>query len=193
MIKKIKKLNIFKKELPGFPGSETWRCTKCVFYKKTSPSSTTGFAILFAVTLSAILLSIALGVANIALKEVKFGTSARSTNEAFFAGDTGIECALINDRSESDIFNSTSGATDVNCLGGKIILNGSYPYWEFTLSDLGSANQSCSKVSVSKLDDNTTDPPLTITTIIAKGYDVGDSNCDSTNPNRVEREIKTTY
>ena len=41
-----------------------------------------GFVILFAVTLSSILLAIALGVANIALKEIRFGTSAKDTNEA---------------------------------------------------------------------------------------------------------------
>ncbi|KKR62535.1 MAG: hypothetical protein UU01_C0006G0036 [Parcubacteria group bacterium GW2011_GWA2_40_37] len=34
-----------------------------------------GFVILFAVTLSALLLSIAIGVTNIAFKELRFGTN----------------------------------------------------------------------------------------------------------------------
>jgi len=57
-----------------------------------------GFVILFVVTLSSILLAIALGAANIALKEIKFGTSAKDTNNAFFAADTGAELALFNDK-----------------------------------------------------------------------------------------------
>ena len=54
-----------------------------------------GFVILFAVTLSAILLSIALGVSNIAFNEAKFSTSVKNTNDAFFAADVGAEQALF--------------------------------------------------------------------------------------------------
>src|SRR3989344_2360391 len=63
-----------------------------------------GFVILFAVTLSSILLAIALGVANIALKEIKFSTSARDTNDAFFVADTGAECALFYDKLSGSSF-----------------------------------------------------------------------------------------
>ena len=69
-----------------------------MFEKKTKKNKERGFVILFAVTLSSIILSIALGVANIALKEASFSTSARSTNNAFLAADTGAECALFHDR-----------------------------------------------------------------------------------------------
>src|ERR1035437_11163940 len=63
-----------------------------------------GFVILFAVTLSALLLSIALGVANVAFREAKFNTSAKDTNNAFFAADTGAECALYYDKSTMSVF-----------------------------------------------------------------------------------------
>ena len=56
-----------------------------------------GFVILFAVTISSILMAIAIGVANIALKEAQFETSAKYTNEAFFAADTGLEKVLYKD------------------------------------------------------------------------------------------------
>ena len=46
--------------------------------KNAKPDS--GFVILFAVTLAALLLSIALGVGTIAEKEVRFRTSAAATN-----------------------------------------------------------------------------------------------------------------
>jgi hypothetical protein len=151
----------------------------------------TGFAILFAVTLSSILLSIALGVANIATKEVKFSTSNRFSNDAFFAADTGIECAFYNDRSTSNSFLELGSSGVVSCLGSDISLVGVYPSWAFTIPNLGSSGQSCVKVFVTKQANPTTGEINT--TILSKGYNIGDSLCDSTNLNRIEREIKTTY
>ena len=52
-----------------------------------------GFVLLFAVTLAAVFLSIALGISEVALKENNFSTSAKNTNDSFFAADTGEECA----------------------------------------------------------------------------------------------------
>ncbi len=136
------------------------------FYK-----SGAGFVILFAVTLSAIFLAIALGISNIALKELKFSTSAKDTNDAFFAADTGVEKALFEDK--------VSGiCTPAPC--GPI---------SFIISQLGGAGQSCAKVSVTK----TTSPD--IITIISKGYNDGGSAPGSCTQgsNSVEREIKVTY
>ena len=56
-----------------------------------------GFVLLFAVTLAAIFLSIALGISQVALKENNFSTSAVDTNNAFFAADSGAEQVLYND------------------------------------------------------------------------------------------------
>lgn len=132
-----------------------------------------GFVILFAVTLSAILLSIAIGVANIALKEIKFGTNARDTNNAFFAADTGAELALMNDKL------------------------GNYPppelpetiaFSSFFRTGLGGNGTSCVKVDVTK---NNVSPPFTV--IVSKGYNIGDDFCESINPDRIEREIKVSY
>ena len=125
--------------------------------------------ILFAVTIASILLSIALGVANIAVKEIKFGTSAKDTNDAFFASDTGIEHALFNDKSSISIYTPAPGT------------------WAFTISGLGSAGQSCARVTVNK-----TAVPI-LTTIVSKGYNIGDASCNSTNPNRIERELRISY
>lgn len=150
-----------------------------------------GFAILFAVTLSAILLSVALGVANIATKEVKFSTSNRFSNEAFFAADTGAECAFYNDRSSSDSFLESGSSGKVDCLGQSVPLVGAYPSWAFILDDLGSSSQGCAKVYVYKEVDP--DTGGITTTITSKGYNIGDSLCESTNANRIEREIQTRY
>lgn len=144
-----------------------------------------GIAILFAVTLSGIVLTIALGVINIALKEVKFGTSAKSTNEAFFAADTGVECALLYDKSNGNTFVESGGSGEVICADENISLSGGYPFWEFVIPGIGNSGQACAKVTVSK------NPPET--TVTSTGYNVGDGDCISNNPNRVERKIEVSY
>ena len=139
---------------------------------KTCPAKrerSRGFVILFAVTISSIILAIALGVANIALKEIKFSTNARDTNDAFFAADTGVELALFNDKSPN-----------VSCSAPGTC--------SFVVSGLGSTGQSCAIVTITK----TSSPAGT--SIISKGYNTGVSlSCASTNMDRVEREINVNY
>src|SRR6185436_10564378 len=110
-----------------------------------------GFVILFAVTISSILLAIALGVSYVAYKEIKFGTSAKSTNESFFAADAGVEYALFNDKSGSSSFVPASGT---------------FQSWNTAVSSAGS---SCASIHIEK-DDRVS--PMT-TTIIVKGYNIG--------------------
>ncbi|MFZ2149818.1 MAG: LamG domain-containing protein [Minisyncoccia bacterium] len=143
-----------------------------------------GFVILFAVTISAILLSIALGVANIAQKEIKFGTSAKETNNALFAADAGIECALFYDKS-APANNAFTGTASMTCGGGSITPTDTGNFWSFALVGLGSG-QSCAKVTVDKR-------IFPITTIISKGFNVSNNACSSVNPNQVERELKVSY
>ncbi|MEK7190380.1 MAG: hypothetical protein AAB661_01290 [Patescibacteria group bacterium] len=146
-----------------------------------------GFVILFAVTLSGILLSIALGVANIAQKEIRFGTSAQDTNNAFFAADTGAECALFNDKSASNSFVQTGGTGTVSCFGGSIPLSGNYPFWSFVVSGLGNGGQGCAEVTVDK-------SVLPTTTVISKGYNNGGGTGSCVQgTNSVERELELNY
>lgn len=138
-----------------------------------------GFVLLFAVTISAIFLAIALGVANIAFREVRFSTNARDTNEALFAADTGVEFMFHWDKIGS--FPTPTMPTT----------NPPIQTWSIPLPGLGSASLNCSFVTITK--DNTVSPMTT--TIISKGYNLGGDNpsCASSNPNRVEREIDVYY
>ena len=148
-----------------------------------------GFVLLFAVTLSAILLSVALGVLNIAFKEVKFSTSAKDTNDAFFAADTGIECAEYNDKSTSSIFTTSSPSTQyIICLGNNNVqVTGPSPVWKFIISGLGSSGKGCAIVTVDKTQQ-------TVTTVTSDGYNNGgSSNTCSPTSNTVQREVQSTY
>jgi hypothetical protein len=109
-----------------------------------------GFVLLFAVTIAAILLSIALGVSEIAFKEIKFSTSVKDANDAFFAADVGLECAMIYDKADQTKNIFTGTAPSMKCAGDTISLLGSSPSWSFIVSGLGSRGQSCSKVAVTK-------------------------------------------
>jgi hypothetical protein len=140
-----------------------------------------GFVILFAVMLSSILLAIALGVSNIAFREVTFGSSAKNANDAFFAADVGAECALFNDKNLTVLDPFPSQITCGNNPSIPVDINGT-----FILSGLGSSNRSCAIVTVTK------DLILSITTVISKGYNNGDVNCIHSS-NSLERELEVTY
>jgi hypothetical protein len=156
-----------------------------------------GFALLFAVTISSILLSVALGVADIAVNEIKFGTSARDTNDAFFAADTAIECALFNDKPAPgpNSFPVAGPATPITCASNPPITPVFTPpnpaLYTFTVNTLGSSGLSCAKVTISK--DTVVRAPSILTTIISDGYNTGDASCNSTTTNRVQRELKVSY
>src|ERR1035437_4613202 len=132
-----------------------------------------GFVLLFAMMLSSIVLAVALGVANIALKEVNFSTSAKDANDAFFAADGDAECALYLDLGKSpSYFGLATPTPPPSCAGIDLTgysLSTGGNYWNFWIpNNLGSAGRSCVNVVVSR----TTAPPI-ITTIISKGYNNG--------------------
>jgi hypothetical protein len=147
-----------------------------------------GFVLLYTMAISSVILAVALGIANIALKEAQFSTSARATNEAFFAADTGAECALFYDKLDptQNAFSGTDmpincGGTNgisVNSSGGNI--------WTFTIPNLGDSGAGCANVSLIRNID-------TSTTIISKGYNKGTNNCGGPGSSIVERELKVTY
>lgn len=148
-----------------------------------------GFVILFAVMLSGIILAITIGVLNISYKEIKFSTSAKDTNDAFFAADVGAECALFYDRADRTK-NAFTGDATLNCNESDINFNISNPpsNWTFLVSRLGNENKSCAIVTVDKSNSSTTK-------IISKGYNDGGENDGSCTQveNTVERQLELTY
>ncbi|MEO5635113.1 MAG: hypothetical protein ABIS26_00715 [Candidatus Paceibacterota bacterium] len=156
-----------------------------------------GFVILFAVTLASILLAIALGVSSVALNEARFGTSTKDTNNAFVAADTGAECALFYDKFSTKNFpiDGVGRTASVTCAGVSNTVSYTQDTNKVTYSyfipTLGSSSTGCAKVTIFK--DNTVSPmKVTVTSTGYNIYDAGGSNCDSTNKNRVARELIVT-
>ncbi len=141
-----------------------------------------GFTLLIAVLISGVLLSIGLAIFNITIKELLLSSSGRDSQFAFYAADSGTECALYWDQKGGGFSTSTAGT--INCNNTSILDVGGVGYnspmtFQFEVDGF------CSVVSVTKSE---THPR---TKVESKGYN---TTCDNViNPRRIERAIRVTY
>jgi hypothetical protein len=155
------------------------------YYKQKNKA----FALLYAILISSILLSISIGVANIAYKELQFGTQADQSDNAFYAADIGAECALYYDKSSGSAFGGTL-QPPYSCAGNTIAINGASPVWTFNIPALNTDGKGCAIVSVNK--------SVSGTKIISKGYNNGSGGaqpnwtCTPTS-NTLERQLEVNY
>jgi len=154
--------------------------------------SNRGITLLIAIIIAASLLVISMGLVNIAVKQAFLSSSAKESQYAFYAADTGIECALYWDvRNENagrsafatsttqtiycnqDNTNPINPNTPTGVVGGM-----SAPAFTITFKP----NPYCAVVTVTKNNDGTTK-------IESRGY----NTCDPSSSSRVERAVKVTY
>lgn len=141
-----------------------------------------GFTLLYAVLIASLLLAIGLAIFNITLKEFLLSSAARDSQFAFYAADTGIECAVFWDI-QGNAF-ATSTTSTIECAGQSIPNVGGAGFDNPSVFTIDLAPQPyCATVSVTKQQS----PRRTI--IESKGY----NTCDTSNPRRVERAIRATY
>ncbi len=147
-----------------------------------------GFTLFIAIVISATLLLVSSGIISVAVKEAFLTTANRHSQEAFYAADTGIECALFWDLKNPGGLSAfaTSTTANITCNGQSFTVGGSSGQSDFTLSF--SPEQYCTEVRVIR---RRAQPSLNIksTTIQAYGY----NTCDPTNPRRVQRAIGVSY
>jgi Tfp pilus assembly protein PilX len=146
------------------------------FFKKNKK----GFALLFSVLVSSLLLTIGLSIFNIALKELAISRASRQSIYAFYAADSGREYVLYRDTQET--------------VEGPILVfdfNRDYPY---SISDFTNSNNITFvkgtdgpnyKVIITKSWHDSTRLKMD-TTIKATGW-------NSKEGDRVERAITETY
>ena len=70
-----------------------------------------GFALLFSVLVSSLLLTIGLSILNVSLKELAISTASRQSVFAFYAADSGLEYALYGDTKWADIIKTLNLVT----------------------------------------------------------------------------------
>lgn len=168
-----------------------------------------GFTLLFAVLLSVLVLSVGASVINIAMKQVILSGIGRESQFAFYAANTGIECALYWDYRDEKVFATSSLSTpytkndeDVNdILCGAQSIYRTYQNVATDIFDFENSNDSkgiskftikfedqiqyCSIVTVTKEKEN----GIITTTIESRGY----NTCDKNNPRRIERGLQLSY
>ena len=157
-----------------------------------------GFTLLFSVLASSLLLAVGLAIFNVALKEAILSSAAKDSQLAFYAADTGVECALYWDLQASppgSAFDPTAVGSSITC-GSRTISTGSQtvPTDPSQPSQIGGAGtsiffldfspsaDSCAIVTVDKAN-----PPLT--TVESRGFNM----CQTGSTRRVERAIRVTY
>ena len=155
-----------------------------------------GFAMLFSVLISSLLVVIGLSIFNITLKELTISTSARESQIAFYAANSGMECALYWDLKGNGLrsaFASTTGdiasAQSVSALCNGVKVNSATSAtteFEFKVNNSGDSNGPCAKVKVVKTPGSPTVEKMT-TVIESRGKNI----CDASG-RRVERGLKAT-
>jgi len=177
---------------------------RCI--KTTTPRLVCGFALVFAVMVSGILLAIGMGMFSIVYKELMLSSTIRDSQIAFYAADSAAECALYWDTKHpnhsSSVFDGsvTTGQGGVYCNEedmsdpesgwrdtGWVI---TYPTGDSSESinvefDMKFSNGACAVVNV-LLDDLLVS---TTTTIRSRGY----NTCVLTRRYRTERGLRISY
>jgi Tfp pilus assembly protein PilX len=164
-----------------------------------SKKQQSGFTILFAVIVSALVLSIGLSIANITLKQIKISSLGRESQIAFYGADSGSECVLYYDLIEEAF--ATSSNSNISALPPTISCFNEDAAVIFDPSDPNQANTYaatstivfsgtsgiCAKIQIGKSDTDM-DGFSDKTSILSRGYNV------CTNSGRqLERGIRIRY
>lgn len=167
-----------------------------IFTIHKSNRANKGIAIYLAVVVTAALILVSFAVLSLAIKEIGTSAAARDSQGAFYAADSGVECALywdLKNASGNSAF-STSTASVINCNADAANLanNGTLSVGgggnanatsTFSLTFLPDAY--CVNVTVVKTYAGNTPK----TKIESRGY----NSCNVANARRVERAILVSY
>ena len=157
-----------------------------------------GFTLLLAAIISSIVLSLGVSIYQIVSKELALSSLGRDSQLAFYAADTGAECALFWDV-RFGYFATSAPATvvapDPRCDGQSVAVpDASRPagpvYYPYTLSFTFAPGGYCTDVRVTKTFDV---PSNTLsTTIHADGLST-DCASRSTNTHTLQRSVELHY
>jgi len=152
---------------------------------KKIPPTKDGFISLFTVLLATVILAIAIGMSSVALKQIVLAGTADEANEAFYAADAGLQCAVMHD--QAGVF-EVGGPNEIDC--GSVqdipIDDGDSQIYIFNQNEDGFEwpNGNCTRIIVNKSGE--------ATEIEAFGYNVA---CEEINqsPKTVERALRVRY
>ena len=154
-----------------------------------------GFTLLLTMLVLSIVLMVSLSVFGITIKQLKLSGLGRDSQIAFYAADSGVECAAYWDfKSLGEIYEPLPDPPpptiyDLICAGVTGMTmeekpSGSSIYVSSFERILG--DDSCVSVTVTKDKSSS----VTVTTIRSDGYNL---HCDSVNDRKVERTLQVSY
>lgn len=165
-----------------------------------------GFVILFAVLVSTIILIITAGIFNFAIKSSILSSYAEESQIAFYAADTGMECALYWDISpeiSQTVFDQSYAGDAPTCAGDTITVSddGSDRYWFWIdLDKTGDTiEHGCVFVLIDKSDTEVIEEETVyFTEITAAGYNSCETDGGTIGTNKgsvslVERRLNSRY
>lgn len=172
---------------------------KFQFLNFSFPKRQAGMTLFIAIIIMSVLLFVTFAVANISVKSSLFAYSGRESQLAFYAADTGIECAIYWDtKFDTSKFDINTPGSPINCVGNDIT-NSSSPVGTSTANLIGGGGTSNPTSVFSFLLSSNTALPCAVVTVTknadgstyikSRGY----NTCDTSNPRRMERGVEVTY
>ncbi len=167
-----------------------------------SHNSRGGYTLLFAVLISSLVLALGLSILTISKKELLLSSAGRESQFAFYAADTGAECAMYWDFKGDFPYSNNPPASPVpRCNAQNLTVNYSQsgpsaaPVDTFTIVNV-SLDQGalvtapCATVTITKSYSVSGGVATLINTKIeGRGY----NTCETSNPQKVERALRITY
>ncbi len=150
-----------------------------------------GIAIYISVIVTATLILVSFAIISLALKQIVISSASRDSQAAFYAADSGVECALYWDLKNSGVslFATSTGNQTLNCNNVSAAVtktvNGGTGVGTSTFSFTFLPDPFCVNVWVIK----SYNGPDLKTKIESRGY----NSCSASNARRVERAIQASY
>src|SRR3989344_266011 len=150
-----------------------------------------GFALLIAVVVSTIILTIGLSIVNTALKEIVLASTVRNSSTSFYIADSGAECALYWDNirgnfEKKSAFRVGSPPSIIECQNIKINVIPNNPLQGVWLRDDAHLNLPCAEIEIKT---TSVGPQEEKTFLTSWGF----NTCEVANPRRVDRALEIKY
>jgi hypothetical protein len=153
-----------------------------------STQKNTGFAMLFTVLIVSLILSIAIGISNITLKQTILSSLAKDSQISFYQADTAVECGMYYDTAGAFPLGTNPAAISgpIVCGENRFVIDMGQSDTDYLvfLQDLSDQSQPCSSIVF----DKKTLASSSISIVQGRGY-----NICGTNPRQVERALEVRY
>lgn len=160
---------------------------------QSTTAGSKGFAMLFTVLIVSLILSIAISISNLTLKQAVLSNLAKDSQIAFYQADTAVECGLYMDTTLGLFPRDVDPASDptlfpdkFDCGGKTMVRSGSVStdldnYFLYEFADQ-KPSEPCFTIAFDKIDP-------TPYKVMGYGYNV----CNQDSPRQVERALEVKY